>query len=91
MKISPCCQLGHALAGESGRVGARPDQPSLFGQWFAKDDLAVHRDDGEDERKPFAVAVWPSGPDFGPETVIALVDDMPGLEGGRFGFGGGCG
>ena len=58
----------------------RPDKASLLGERLAKDDLAADRDDREDQRKPLAVAVRPCGSDFGPETVVALVGDMPGLE-----------
>jgi hypothetical protein len=57
---------------------------------LAKDDLAVHRDDREDQRKTLAVAVRPCGSDFGPEAFVTFVGDMPCLEGRRFGSGG-CG
>ena len=57
---------------------------------LAEDDLPVHRNDREYQRKPLAVAVGPCGSDFGPEAVFALVGDMPGLEGWGFGFVGCC-
>ena len=48
-------------------IAPAPLVESLLGKRFAKDDLTVHRDDREDQRQTFAVAVWPSGADFGPE------------------------
>lgn len=56
-----------------------------IGERLAKDNLAVHRNDREDQRKALAVAVGPSGSNLGPECIIAFAGDMLGLEGGRFG------
>jgi hypothetical protein len=73
------------------RLTARRSCESRLGDWFAKDDLAVHRNDRQDQRETLAVAVGPCGSDFCPETVVAFVGDVPCLEGRGFGFGGGCG
>jgi hypothetical protein len=75
----------------SGRVETRPDRASLLGKRLAKVDLPVHRNDREDQRKPLAVAVRPSGTNFRSEAVVALVGDLASLKGGRFEFGGSCG
>jgi hypothetical protein len=56
---------------------SRPDWRSLFRKWLTKNNLAVDRDDREDQRKALAVAVGPCGSDFGAEAIVALVGDMP--------------
>lgn len=56
----------------------------------AQDDPAIDRHHFQLKRKPLAIAVEPSGSDAGPETLVALVGDMPGEEVRRIGFLRGC-
>ena len=50
----------------------------LVVQRRAQDDPAIDRHHFKLQRKPFTVAVKPRGSDAGPETLVALVGDMPG-------------
>lgn len=62
----------------------------LVVQRRAQDDPAIDRHHFQLKRKALAIAVEPGGSDAGPETLVALVGDVPGEEVRRIGLLSGC-
>ena len=63
----------------------------LVVQLRAQNDPAIDRYHFQLKRKALAVAVEPRGSDTGPETLVALVGDVPGKVIWRIGLLSGCG